>query len=226
MPLLLGSGRVAHGSLTASPAARACWIRASGGRSFGIDSQSMKGGLVADQSLQVFKGAYEAFTRGDVPAALGALGRGCRVVRGRGDAIRRAPSGSEAVARKVFGPPIVASRTSRLRPRSSSSPAIRWLWSLATPAPARKPAGGSTSRLCTFGMCVTTRPGGSGSSRTPQSSSRSCPPESPQRRRAPRPARAPRTRTMERERVFPHTRLGELFLTSARSAGTRSKPRR
>ena len=62
---------------------------------------------MADQSLQVFKGAYEAFTRGDVPAALCALAEDVEWYEAEGMPYGGLHRGSEAVARKVFGPLIV-----------------------------------------------------------------------------------------------------------------------
>ena len=59
---------------------------------------------MADQSLQVFKGAYEAFTRGDVPAALGALAEDVEWYEAEGMPYGGLHRGGEAVARAVFGP--------------------------------------------------------------------------------------------------------------------------
>jgi uncharacterized protein len=64
----------------------------------------MKGGLVADQSLQVIKGAYEAFARGDVPAVLGAMAEDVEWHEAEGMPYGGVHRGSEAVAGKVFGP--------------------------------------------------------------------------------------------------------------------------
>jgi ketosteroid isomerase-like protein len=80
------------------------WIRTNQGGSFVIDSQSMEGGLVTDQSLQVVKGTYEAFARGDVPGVLGAMADDVEWYEAEGMPYGGLHRGGDAVAQRVFGP--------------------------------------------------------------------------------------------------------------------------
>jgi uncharacterized protein len=64
----------------------------------------MEGRLVTDQSLQVVKGTYEAFARGDVPGVLGAMAEDVEWYEAEGMPYGGLHRGGEAVARGVFGP--------------------------------------------------------------------------------------------------------------------------
>jgi ketosteroid isomerase-like protein len=64
----------------------------------------MEGGLVANQSLQLIQGAYEAFGRGDVPAVLGAMAEDIEWYEAEGMPYGGLHRGPDAVAQRVFAP--------------------------------------------------------------------------------------------------------------------------
>jgi ketosteroid isomerase-like protein len=59
---------------------------------------------VAEQSVDVVKGTYEAFGRGDVPAVLGGMADDIEWYEADGMPYGGLHQGPEAVAQKVFGP--------------------------------------------------------------------------------------------------------------------------
>ncbi len=59
---------------------------------------------MAGQSVEVVRGVYEAFGRGDVPAVLGAMADGIEWCEAEGMPYGGVYRGGEAVAQNVFGP--------------------------------------------------------------------------------------------------------------------------
>jgi uncharacterized protein len=64
----------------------------------------LEGGLMAEQSVQVVKGAYEAMARGDLPGFLGAMADDFEWHEAEGMPYGGVYHGADAVAQHVLGP--------------------------------------------------------------------------------------------------------------------------
>jgi ketosteroid isomerase-like protein len=95
---------------------------------------------MGEQSVDVVRGIYEAFGRGDLPAVLGAMADDIEWHEAEGMPYGGVYHGGEAVAQNVFGPTPRTSPTLRLSRRNSSPQGMRWRRSSATQVPEKQPA--------------------------------------------------------------------------------------